>query len=31
VHIFNEASRSYYDLDNLWGDARPIDWKKAPL
>lgn len=29
VHIFNESSRSYYDLDNLWGDARPVDWKKS--
>jgi ribosome-associated protein len=27
VHIFNESARDYYDLDNLWGDARPIDWR----
>lgn len=30
VHIFNEESRSYYDLDNLWGDARRVEWKTAP-
>jgi ribosome-associated protein len=27
VHIFNAPSREYYDLDNLWGDARKIDWR----
>jgi len=27
VHIFREDARLYYDLDNLWGDARPVDWK----
>lgn len=21
VHLFNQESRGYYDLDNLWGDA----------
>jgi ribosome-associated protein len=28
VHIFNDESRQYYDLDNLWGDARPVTWDK---
>jgi ribosome-associated protein len=28
VHIFNDESRQYYDLDNLWGDARPVAWDK---
>src|SRR5688572_30287820 len=27
VHIFNAQTRGYYDLDNLWGDAKPIDWQ----
>lgn len=27
VHIFSEESRVFYDLDNLWADARKIDWQ----
>jgi ribosome-associated protein len=27
VHVFNQDSRMYYDLDNLWGDARRVEWK----
>jgi ribosome-associated protein len=27
VHLFNDESRRYYDLDNLWGDARKIEWE----
>lgn len=27
VHIFNAQTRGYYDLDNLWGDAKPVDWQ----
>jgi ribosome-associated protein len=27
VHLFNSESRLYYDLDNLWGDAKPVDWQ----
>jgi ribosome-associated protein len=27
VHIFNAQTRGYYDLDNLWGDARPVQWQ----
>jgi ribosome-associated protein len=26
VHVFNTESRSFYDLDSLWGDAKLIDW-----
>ncbi len=26
LHLFNDQTRSYYDLDNLWGDARPVDF-----
>jgi ribosome-associated protein len=29
VHLFSEQARQYYDLDNLWGDARPVDWQEA--
>jgi ribosome-associated protein len=30
VHIFAPEARSYYDLDNLWGDGKKIDWQVAP-
>ena len=26
VHLFDEATRKYYDLENLWGDAPRIEW-----
>ena len=26
VHVFNQESRSFYDLDSLWGDAKLIEW-----
>ncbi len=29
VHVFSEEARQYYDLDNLWGDAKPVSWKQA--
>lgn len=29
VHIFNQDSRQYYDLDNLWGDAPRVEWQPA--
>jgi len=28
VHIFSEDARHYYDLDNLWGDAKRVEWEK---
>jgi ribosome-associated protein len=28
LHIFSPDSRSYYDLDGLWGDAPRVDWKQ---
>ncbi len=28
LHVFNPESRLYYDLDNLWGDARIISWER---
>jgi ribosome-associated protein len=27
VHIFSEDARHYYDLDNLWGDAKRVEWE----
>ncbi len=26
VHIMSEDARSTYDLENLWGDAKVVDW-----
>ncbi len=28
VHLFDREHRSYYDLDNLWGDAPRLDWQE---
>jgi len=27
LHMFNEDARLFYDLDNLWGDARRVEWR----
>jgi ribosome-associated protein len=29
VHLFNEESRQFYDLDHLWGDAKLVEWQTA--
>ena len=29
VHVFNTESRSFYDLDSLWGDAQRVEWNGA--
>jgi ribosome-associated protein len=26
LHVFSPTTRSYYDLDSLWGDAPRVDW-----
>ena len=28
VHVFDQDSRSYYALEDLWADAKPVDWKR---
>jgi ribosome-associated protein len=28
LHVFSPEARLYYDLDNLWGDARIVDWQE---
>lgn len=30
VHLFDDATRQYYDLENLWGDAPRIEWSDCP-
>lgn len=27
VHLFDDGSRDYYRLEELWGGAKPVDWK----
>ena len=28
VHVFDEDSRAYYALEELWADAPVVDWKR---
>ncbi len=30
VHVFEQETRAYYDLDRLWGDAARVDWEREP-
>lgn len=27
IHLFNESTREYYRLEDLWAGAKPVDWK----
>jgi ribosome-associated protein len=27
VHMFDEATRDYYRLEDLWAGAQPVEWK----
>jgi len=29
VHVFNQEARLYYDLENLWGNAKKVEWMSA--
>jgi ribosome-associated protein len=29
VHIFDAEAREYYALEDLWADAKKIDWERA--
>jgi ribosome-associated protein len=29
IHLFDSATRSYYDLESLWAEARRVDWRSA--
>ena len=29
VHVFNDEARLYYDLDNLWADAKRVNWQPS--
>jgi ribosome-associated protein len=26
-HVFSQEGRMFYDLDNLWGDAKKVEWE----
>jgi ribosome-associated protein len=28
VHVFSQDARDFYDLDNLWGDAKQVEWRE---
>ncbi len=28
LHIFSDESRQFYDLDNLWADAKKVEWQQ---
>ena len=28
AHVFSSEARSFYDLDNLWGDAKFVEWEE---
>lgn len=28
LHVFNQESRLFYDLDGLWGDAKTVEWQE---
>ena len=30
VHIFRQEERDYYQLENLWGDAREVALEGSP-
>ncbi|MCX8035860.1 MAG: ribosome silencing factor [Candidatus Sumerlaeia bacterium] len=29
AHIFTDESRRYYNLERLWGDGKPVEWRRA--
>lgn len=29
VHIFSRSARDYYGLEQLWGDAKIVDWRDS--
>ena len=29
VHVFDEPTREFYDLEHLWADARRVRWRKT--
>lgn len=28
VHVFDQEARAYYALEDLWADAKPVDWER---
>jgi len=30
VHVFHQAKRGFYSLEDLWNDAPRVEWDSAP-
>jgi ribosome-associated protein len=30
VHVFHQAKRAFYSLEDLWSDAPRVEWESAP-
>ena len=28
LHLFDDEARAFYDLENLWGDGKPVEWRE---
>jgi ribosome-associated protein len=28
LHAFSDEKRGYYELEHLWGDAKPVEWRR---
>jgi ribosome-associated protein len=28
LHAFSDEKRGYYELEHLWGDAKPVEWQR---
>jgi ribosome-associated protein len=28
-HLFEPEQRAYYDLESLWAEAKPVDWRRS--
>ena len=31
IHLMDADARSFYDLDNLWGDAQQLAWQRVAM
>lgn len=29
LHVFNTEARLFYDLENLWGDGKKVEWREV--
>ena len=31
IHVFDPDTRDYYKLEELWADAKKVDWEREEL